>query len=241
MDKVPNPARWLLRIWDRLQASGEHAALAGWCVTLGLQPHDPRVFKALSAILDMTERTTIAVKSLNLPAPVTEQMLSWRPAFNRIIQLAAANSAWRNTHALFTEGLKTSLTACAVWLDQVCASESDVRQEIVDLSTELDSLLDAVKSADVDEEFRVLLLDIIESLRRALAEYEIRGMEGVDANIGEILATVLRGRDAVKRGPKGLWSRVWTLIDRTSKLGGLVRAGVLAVDGGRYLIEHIGP
>jgi hypothetical protein len=241
MEKVPNPARWLLRVWDRLSPNLSQTALIGWAVTFGLEPNDPRVLSAIFAMMNIVERTKRASDLLGLPQGIKTQIAPWSDAFDRVVQRAASGESWQHTRGQFTDVRREKLEMCANWLDHGgCASVDETDSEVRDLNSELASLQEAVRDADgLDHEFRELLLDILETLRRAIAEYNMRGMQGVEAALGEIFATIWRRQEAWKKGTKDWKARAWDAVNRASKLGGLVRLGVLASEFGKLLLDHI--
>lgn len=226
MDKVPNPAAWLGTVWDRMPPPSHAASLSEWARTFQLGPDDVRVLDGLQAFVFMAGRTQQAVSDLNLPEKIKRAHLSWTSAFTEVMLQAVANGAWSNTRHRFTAVARSQLHTCELWLDEVCASSDDTSSELRQILEELDSLRASVQDADVEEDFKTLLLDIVESMRRAIAEYEIRGSVGVQQALGEVLGHALRRMDLVARNAKGdLLGRAGKVLRRIALVGGVVKGG----------------
>jgi hypothetical protein len=219
---VPNPAAWVGRIWDRMPASNGEASLRAWTRIFGLKDQDPRVLEAVGCFLDMANKTEEAVHALRgLPESVKNRMLGWTPAFNDIVLQTAANGAWSNIRLGFTDVRREQLQHCEEWLDQQMWTWQETRSYLDSLLGDIEAMKTNVECAELDEDFRGLLLDILEALRRAVAEYEIRGSKGVFSSLGEVLALrtryVVSGElDEVKQG---FLERTWALTKKVAAVG----------------------
>jgi len=226
MEKVPNPAVWLGNIWDRMPPPSQATSLSEWARTFQLDPNDVRVFDGLQAFIFMAGRTQQAVSDLNLPEKIKRAHLSWTSAFSEVMQQAVGNGAWSNSRHRFTAVARSQLQTCELWLDQICASSEETSGEFEQILEELDNLRASVQDADVEEDFKILLLDIIESMRRAISEYDIRGGVGVQQALGEILGHALRRTDLVARNAKGdLLARAGKVLKRVAFVGGVIKGG----------------
>lgn len=239
MDKVPNPATWLGRVWDSMP-TGQMACLRGLAQTFGLAPSDPRVFDALRAFIVMAARTSEAVRSLSLSADMKAQMLDWETATRLVLPRMVSNSEWMHLRSEFTDVRRTNLRYCELQLAEYCASEVETKTEIDSLLASVAQLQEEIESAaELDSSFKSLLLDVVISLRRALAEYDLRGVQGVDDAIGEIFAFAVRRSDAVVKNTKNPWfKRTFALVAAVLSIGGNLDRGVNLIEKISALLAH---
>lgn len=234
---VPNPAAWIGRVWDRMPAPSSESSLKGWAHAFGLQDQDPRVFEAVGCFVDMGKKTQAAVAALRgLPDTVRKRLLGWTPAFEEIVHNTAANGAWSNIRTHFTAVRREQLTQCEAWLDEQMWTQEETRSYLDSLLRDIEKMKAEALNADVEEDFRRFLLDVFESLRRAVAEYEIRGSQGVFTSLGEVLS--LRAhypvpKDATETA-QDLLQKTWAITKKVAIVGstvaGLIKAGEIAQD-----------
>jgi len=229
MDKVPNPALWLLRLWDRMPSTSTARSMQVWPSVFGLRNGDTQILNAMLAMVAMADRTRDAVLASGLPDSMKSGMVEWRKAYDVVLPNVASNGTWDNTRSEFTIARRERLLYCAEWLDQVCAKPEETQTELDRIAAELQDLRAAIQEAEgIDDDFRALLLDAVECMRRAIAEYEVRGAAGIDAAFGEIFAQVLRrakASDVKSPEAKGLVKRTLETAKSVASLNGLVQLG----------------
>lgn len=235
--QVPNPAAWLGSIWDRMPDSGNTGpALKAWTKAFALGDQDARVFEAVGCFLEMGNRTKTAVEALRgLPDSVKAHILGWTPALDEIVHNTAANGAWSNIRAHFNAVRREQLKQCEVWLDEQMLTGVETRSYLESLLRDIDAMRSEIQEADLEDDFRCLLMDILEALRRAVAEYEIRGSKGVFDSIGEIVSMAARYQppDKSKDTAKNLTKKMWELVKKVASVGSTA-SGLTKT----YLIAH---
>ena len=221
---VPNPAAWLGRIWDRMPDSSNEAALKSWQHAFGLTDHDARVFEAVGCFVDMADRTEKAIRAIRgLPPSIIHQMLGWTAALSELTHLTAANSAWSNIRIRFTPVRRDQLLLCEKLLNEQMLTASESSEALEALLKTVNEMRAEVQSAEFDQDFRELLFDILESLHRALSEYEIRGAKGVFASMGEVLALLTRYQlDIETAESKTMMRRVWDLTTKVATVASTI-------------------
>ncbi len=87
---------------------------------------------------------------------------------------------------------------------------------------ETNDLFEVVKSSNLDPELRIVLLDLLEAIRRTIVDYQIRGAEGLKRVLSECLGRLALDKDIViQNGQKDEMKSFWTLLSRLSTLFGL--------------------
>lgn len=224
--RVPNPAAWLGRIWDRMPAPSGIAALKAWQIAFALGDDDARVFEAVGCFVEMARRTEKAVRAIRgLPDALIDQMLGWTYALSEITHLTTANSAWSNVRARFTDVRRENLRMCENLLNQQMLTADESDDALQQLQDAVDAMQAEVKASQFDDAFRELLLDMLEALHRALAEYSIRGAKGVFASMGEVLSLLTRYQQddtAVPEENRTMLRRVWDLTTKVASIASTI-------------------
>ncbi|MGO4552399.1 hypothetical protein AB4059_15030 [Lysobacter sp. 2RAF19] len=205
---VKNPASWLVTVWDRMprDSSTIHApALVGWAATFGLKKHDISVFEALASVAANVDLAVELVRRLNAPEKKKEQLTTWQDAFRNGVSPAQSGNQWSNVLQYFTPDRKVHLDYCSTELDVAIPSSASIGQ-VRDHASMIESLITSLEADDsIDAEFKHIVHDLLEALRRALAEYETRGQKGVLDSMGFIFATLLRYKDLFDTPGKQRW------------------------------------
>lgn len=235
--QVPNPAAWIGRVWDRMPAPGGEPSLKAWAQAFGLGHNDARVLDAVGCFVDMGKRTQAAMEALRgLPNSVRNSLLGWTSAFEEIVHQTTANGAWSNIRVRFTDVRREQLRQCEQWLDEQLWTQEETRAYLDSLIRDIDAMKEEALNADVEEDFRRFLLDVLEALRRAVAEYEIRGSQGVFTSLGEILS--LRSHypipEDANETSRNLLQKTWSITKKVAVVGstvaGLTKAYEVAHD-----------
>jgi hypothetical protein len=102
------------------------------------------------------------------------------------------SSPWNNFKAeFFRDEFVTNLFIYSAILAK-SAPEKELREdEIENMIKDLNTIYDSVSNSAVESELKDLILDGLEDLRRAIHEYRIRGIAGIEAAISRNLANAL--------------------------------------------------
>jgi hypothetical protein len=97
----------------------------------------------------------------------------------KVISLPNLNDRWDKHNHLLNDGVFATLEICAEHLPNVQSEKVRLDEEIECLKMAVESLKEQVLSGGLDHELQNLLLDLLDSMRRALYEYRFRGVGGV--------------------------------------------------------------
>lgn len=209
---VRNPANWLLDLWERLpraQPYQNKQSLAIWAHVFSLKEGAPEVLTILACVFTNASQAVAFTKRLQTTDQKKSQLITWHAAFRGASLAVAHNSTWQTTLQHFTADRKVHLEYCASELEAALAANSFTSaDELAELNKKLDELmLTLAKDAELDDEFKLLLYDLFEAARRAIAEYSIRGNKGVADSFSYIIANVIRYRDKFDTPAKSKWAR----------------------------------
>lgn len=195
-DNIANPAVWLLNIWDRLPRSGDilqRPTIAGWAKAFNLAHDDHRVLAALHSVYATVDQTLALVDRLNTPNTKKIQLGRWQHAFKEASVDLHGGHPWGTAVKRFSPERRVHLDFCASELDIALGDNRKSLKDIEALTSNIEALLRSLSSDEgIEEDFRVLMMDLFEAVRRASAEYLIRGNQGVMESIAYIFAGLTR-------------------------------------------------
>ena len=114
-----------------------------------------------------------------------------------LISLNALNTDISVTIRSITEGDMTVLEFCSERLDQHHVEPIVDYQELQAIAAEVTQLFDTVKVSSINEDLQTFILDGLESIRRAIHEYEIRGPKRLKEELAVIIGNLAVNRDLV--------------------------------------------
>jgi hypothetical protein len=105
----------------------------------------------------------------------------------------------------FTPDRRVHLDYCATELDFAIGTTTTLDDIALQVS-KIEELLVALQADNsVDEDFKQLVHDLLEALRRSLSEYSVRGQKGVIDSLGFIFGNLVRYRDRFDTPNKKKW------------------------------------
>ncbi|MBN8738467.1 MAG: hypothetical protein J0H86_03090 [Xanthomonadaceae bacterium] len=241
---IKNPARWLLNLWGRLpnpSSVPSDNVIAGWAKAFGLEPGDPRVFAGLRAVDFMMRKAQDQVSSMPFPGNVGGRYLEWVKAFQHALSYTSTSTSWRDLYTGFSAARFMRLQDAADWLDVYRTEEVATQQELDELVRSMADLHGEISAADINEEFKRLLLDMVEAMRRALAEYQVSGQSGVADAMGDIMARILSRPDVLKKNAASPWlDKVIDAGKKFIKFGADIKDTYEVIGGSaKFLLEHL--
>lgn len=213
-DDSTNPARRLYRLLSRARlVSDEKKAREVLAPVFGVKPEDSVALRrGLLLIDDLFQATVDQVSAL-------EGVDHGR--FLRHIPRMRGGLANLNLDSLAKGPLLTALDPvalenldlCAARLGEAVKEAELTADDLRTLEKELSELFDYVETADIDNELRLVALDLIQTLRQSLLEYRIRGADGLRAaleeSVGKLTLYYLRSKGEVDPKPV---NRIWRVI-----------------------------
>lgn len=204
-----NPAAWLLQVWKRipptLDTYGESSGIAGWNAVFGKDPNDRFALSALSSVQTAVEDSTKLVTQLSVTESRKTRLLSWKEAFDHSFDAITESRRWRHVCAAFTADRLVHLEYCAEQLEEVLPNRSsyeDIRQACAQVDSTLSQLL---ADKNLEPDFKLLIGDLLETLRRSLYEYELRGSKGVFDSISSVFSTLVKYKDRFNSEHEKKW------------------------------------
>lgn len=87
-----------------------------------------------------------------------------------------------------------NLAHCAEALS--CYDEKPIDDnELTSLDNDIADLFNKVSDGTIDPELRIIILDLLEAIRRSISEYKIRGANGIRDHLAYCLGKVLQNKD----------------------------------------------
>jgi hypothetical protein len=106
-----------------------------------------------------------------------------------------------------------ALDLCAARLGEAVKESELSEDDLRAIESQVSELFDYVDQAEIDPDLRSVALDLVESMRRAIVEYRIRGIDGlrsaVEDAVGKLTLYYLRKQPKVDREPL---NRIWRVV-----------------------------
>lgn len=112
------------------------------------------------------------------------------------------DASWQPTRDHLTDATMRSLAFAADTLARAHWTAEIEQAELDKLLKEVNSLLETVLGADVGEELKSYLVESLQDIQRAIIEYKIRGVDGLQEALERSIGATMRHADAI-RAAKG--------------------------------------
>lgn len=109
----------------------------------------------------------------------------------KLLDQTNLHQPWRGPKGLLTPVVLKELAFCSDLLSKNWPEEAIPAAELEDISKRVDELFNEVGSSSLDDYLRTLIHDLLETVRRAIAEYQIRGVKGLRETLAHIIAMLL--------------------------------------------------
>lgn len=117
------------------------------------------------------------------------------------------------------------------------------KEDLQEISEELNSLIEAVAASSIDTQLRRALLEALEGVRLAISSYRIYGVDGLKKNLQSLIGLAYTERTQMKKEAEkngDIIERVGTLLDRIDTVSSTALKGHKALTKPfRYLIGLI--
>lgn len=115
--------------------------------------------------------------------------------------------------SFITEAAVEAIDLCAARLAEEFPEDELTSEELSELGAKIEELFGFVEAGDFEPELREVALDLLETLRRGVAEYRIRGIDGLkrglEESLGKLLLYYKRQSGNV---PEEEFGRLWALV-----------------------------
>ena len=127
------------------------------------------------------------------------------------------DSSWQPTRDHLTDATMRSLAFAADTLARAQWTSEVEQEELHSLLEAVTSLLLEVQESDLSEEVQAFLIASLHDIQRAIIEYKIRGVDGLEEALGRSIGSAMRHRDAIraqhKMKPVRKWFKVLGQLD----------------------------
>jgi hypothetical protein len=249
MPSVPttNPAGRLHALLEKAKRTPGGSAIDLWAIVFGITETDvpKKQVEVIHGLLQMRELIAETDDSLraipNLPDRYFRPFERIRSVLTQSLgQLQTDTRAYLNE---VTEGDMNTLEFCSDKLEETQDKEPLIDEDLLQaILLDVNALFDEVKAGDSHPDLKSFILDGIESIRRAIFEFRIRGPERIKEAIADILSDYLMNQQTPLT-PKekaslekfnDAFARFVSLVDlaaHTQKLIGII-AGPLLIGPG---------
>lgn len=187
-----NPDNVAARLYNVLSETSKHGSRLDpwkvhqvWAQTFGV-PHDDlyQIFHhliVLRQLLDEVEKQIKAIPNIN-----HEVYLKRFSKIRKALAPTNFQEDWfKSSH--IDEGMLATLEFCAERLSATSPEKTPLDDEIEALWQAVESLKEQILSEEVDAQLQSILLDLVESMRRAIHEYRFWGVDGLRQELFSIL------------------------------------------------------
>jgi len=131
----------------------------------------------------------------------------------------------------------TVLEFCGHELSKYCSERVVDPDQLKDLTTRIDSLFVEVESSNLPKELRQFLLTQLETIRRSIQEYRIRGVERLKEALERVVGSMILNEELIKESVdraevgkfKGLCSTFYSIVIFAAKITPLVQPVAQAI------------
>jgi hypothetical protein len=136
------------------------------------------------------------------------------------------DSPWHIFNAHISDSTLLGLAFCSDTLSREMP-ESVIDQEVLDqLRTEIELMIADILNSSIDERLKAVIIDHLESIRRALIEYRIRGSEGLRRALDSGIGTLIRHQEEMRKPENA--SILSKLLSVFKKIDSYVEVGITA-------------
>jgi hypothetical protein len=206
MEKTGNPAGKLYKILDtarNLDTKSNRNVRAQLGVLFNISNFDTdegliEIIHRLNELFKLAEETEQALReisNLNLNLYLREI-----PKIKSTIVglMAAPNAEW-NVYRQNINAIEfTVLEFCSDQLSQIPAENSVSKEELKKILAEIEDAYSSINESNLPHELKAFLLDQLESIRRAIHEYSIRGLRRLKEQLSTTLGAIIINQDLLE-------------------------------------------
>lgn len=177
MVKLDNPAGRLHEILTDARNCANMGILAVWERVLKAQPGNKtdiiRRILLMQELFDDVKNRIECIDGINM-----ELYLSRFPELEAVVKATNLDAGWDGLKPYLNDAAMLSLAHCAEILSNYGENLID-DSEMNELLENIDELSEKLRTGIIDKPLKDILLDLLETMRRAITEYRIRGAEGM--------------------------------------------------------------
>ncbi|AFV85515.1 hypothetical protein [Alteromonas mediterranea] len=211
-----NPAGRLHKILKKAKSLPDNEKVkSAWAKALSIEGDEVDITKAVIELYSLSQEIQSLIK-MNDSLNHDLYLSSFNQIERAFFPLNLANP-WQNSKRQLTDEALTRLQFCAQELSRFYKEESLSKEELDDIIARTDELFEALYSSALPDALRLSLLEEIQRIRNAIAQYKIRGAKGLkEALQGTIGAVYANQVELAKASDteKDVIERLGKLIDK---------------------------
>ncbi|KAF0221139.1 MAG: hypothetical protein FD174_637 [Geobacteraceae bacterium] len=189
--KKNNPAGRLHAILTQaLNSPGSTSTLQMWSQVFDIPLQEKtELFLRISAMHQLVDDVKSRISSLD--DVNVELHLSRFPQIEVVVKATNYDVPWDSYKPHLSDGVMLNLAYCAETLsryDETPIEEND----LLDLKKDIDELFEKILKAPLDGQLKTVILDLLESIRRSISEYKIRGADGMRKTLAYCMGMIVQ-------------------------------------------------
>ena len=224
--QLTNPARrlhaFLVRAKTLKGNSLTHEMLAEWFeVPKG---NMAEIFEKFSSFLRLIEDTKRHLS--NIDDPNKDNFMKCIPPIQGTFDKINLDNQWQHYASKPTESDLALLALAGQALDKYHREALISGATLNEIRDETTALFDTVNQSDIHSELKVIILDLLETIRRSISDYKIRGAEGLKKSVAESIGRLALEKNLVlQEKDKEAFRKFWDFL---SKLNLIVSSAMYA-------------
>lgn len=196
MVKYDNPAGRLHKILTEARNVPNKAVIEVWAQVLGAQPGNKTdIIRRVSLMQELFD--DIKIKIANIDGINKELYLSRFNELEAVIKSTNYDAGWDGIKAHLSDAAMISLAHCAEALSRFGETLID-ENEFTELLNDIDALSEKLRSSSISKPLQHIIIDLLETMRRSISEYRIRGAEGMKREFAYCLGVLLQNHVQLK-------------------------------------------
>jgi hypothetical protein len=199
MIKADNPAgRLYLILEEAKNASANTPTVQVWAKVFGFAPEDK--IKLFSYIYLINELYRETIEQINSISDINKELyLQHLPNIARVVGPTNLDTTWNSYVGSLSDVAMHSLAICSDTLSRL-QMEQPIEQSSLDaLRQEIEELAHTVENSDLDNIIKLVILDQLEAIRKAIWEYKLRGAKGLKEALDSSIMAMVRNHELFKK------------------------------------------
>lgn len=191
MIKDNNAAARVYRILLELKSLPNNTPmLEAWAKVFGVDPTNATT--VYSNLVRLTDTLAEVERDIRLQDVDHDIFLQYFPKIRSLLSHPSLQ-VHLNQHApLLREEVLTTLQFCSEKLSKAAPEGTVSKEDLGAINEQIDHLAESLVGSDLNNQLKAVLLDLVESMRQAIAEFRVRGPRGLRQELFYILERLQR-------------------------------------------------
>ena len=162
-----------------------------WAEEFNLENNDlPSIFFILSEIVKSLREIRAKVQSINTVNP--EIICKPLEILENAICFPNLEAGMNSIQGVYGDRAQMALELASSYFDNSKIEQSISKDDLAEIQKQLDDLFQFTITAEISQDLRSIILDLLETIRRAVSEYRIRGNSSLRRVLDESLGRLMR-------------------------------------------------